>query len=287
MQRFVRTVLRHFSVLALASKLVLDGSGRPQGIGRARKLKLVFRLMWNHGKVPNLTSLQQLLVMAREIIAIPPSVPGAVVECGCYNGGSTIGLSLACELAGRQLFVCDTFDGLPAPEAGEDVDVLPQHGVFYRWRRGDFRSQGGLAGVRENVRRYGSISVCVFVPGLFADTLPLLPLREIIMIYEDADLASSVRDCIQYLWPKLQQGCKFFCQEPFSVAVVGLFYDRAWWQARFNVQPPGFLGSGGGVDYALSSSGLGHSIKHDPLEALRSERQVTFHGQHAHEPPAR
>lgn len=279
MLRSLRAILRQFSVLALACKLVLDDSGRARGIRRKEKLKLVVRLTRNHAKIPNLTSLQQQLVMAREIIALPASVPGDVVECGCYNGGSTIGLSLACELAGRRLYVCDTFEGLPSPASGEDVDVLPQHGTFYRWRRGDFKSRGGLAGVRENVRRFGCLSACIFVPGLFAETLPLLPLREIAMVYEDADLASSVRDCIQYLWPKLQPGCKFFCQEPFSVPVVGLFYDRHWWQATLDSPPPGFFGSGGGIDYALSSSGLGYSLKYDPVSARQTGREALFHGQ--------
>jgi O-methyltransferase len=47
-----------------------------------------------------------------------------VVECGTYAGGSTANLSLVCALVGRELEVFDSFEGLPDPEARDDVVLL-------------------------------------------------------------------------------------------------------------------------------------------------------------------
>ncbi|MCP4904794.1 MAG: hypothetical protein GY910_07420 [bacterium] len=46
--------------------------------------------------MPSLITLQRQLVLVREIVRVPPSIEGDVVECGCYEGASMIALSLAC-----------------------------------------------------------------------------------------------------------------------------------------------------------------------------------------------
>jgi O-methyltransferase len=281
---WLRRALARLSVLLLGARFVLDGSGRAYGVGRVAKLALASRLFRNAGAVTSLTTLQQQFILVREILGIPASLPGVVVECGCYEGGSTIALSLACAMVGRLLFVCDSFAGLPDPRAGEAVDVHPLHGTYYQWEGGDFRSTGGLEGVRRNVERYGDIDACRFVPGFYGDTLPRLPAEAVVMVYEDADLASSVEDCVKHLWPKLQPGCKFYCQEPWSIPVVGLFYDQRWWEEHLRQAPPGFYGSGGGVDYALSSSGMGFAIKMDPRQIQGAGRRILHAGLQAYRP---
>ena len=284
MERLFRRALAAFSTAALALKFVLGAAGRGSGVGRSAKLRLLLQLLRNRAKVPSLTSLQQQLVLVRDIVGMPPAVPGAVVECGCYAGGSTIALSLACGLVHRKLFVCDSFTGLPAPRGDESLDVHPLFGTYYQWQKGDFPSPGGLEGVRENVRRFGNIDACVFIAGYYRDTLPKLPADKIVLVYEDADLASSVADCLKHLWPKLQPGCKFYCQEPWSIPVVALFYDEAWWKENAGIAPPGFFGSGGGVEYALSSSGMGFAIKFDRDQIAAQGRRIVHEGMQTYEP---
>ena len=46
------------------------------------------------------TSYKAHLAMAVKLLEIPPEVEGVVVECGCYVGGSSANLSLACEPPG-------------------------------------------------------------------------------------------------------------------------------------------------------------------------------------------
>lgn len=101
--------------------------------------------------------------------------------------------------------------------------------------------------VKRNVEKSGNIGACVFVMGYFRDTLKDLDTDSIVLVFEDADLVNSVEDCIRYLWPKLQMDCKFYCHEPWSIGVVGLFYDKQFWSENLNTTPPGFYGSGRGV----------------------------------------
>jgi hypothetical protein len=86
-----------------------------------------------------------------------------------------------------------------------------------------------LAEVQRNVARFGDPSVCEFVPGFFADTLPKRPRDErYVLIFEDADLPSSVRDILRFAWQKLETGCRFFSQEARDREVMDLFFDRRW-----------------------------------------------------------
>ena len=274
----LRRALHWLSTTLLATRFVLDGTGGANGISRVAKLKLVAALYFAAGEFPSLTTLQQQLVLVREIVGIPASIEGDVVECGCFEGGSTVALSLACALTGRRLFVCDSFEGLPPPREDEVIDAHPIHETYYEWKAGEFRSERGLEGVRENVRRHGDLDACHFVVGLYCDTLQHLDTNAIVLVFEDADLASSVEDCLLHLWPKLQPGCKFYCHEPWSIQVVALFYDRIWWRDHMQSTPPGFFGSGGGVDYALSSSNMGFATKFDAAQIQRTGRKMQHEG---------
>ncbi len=277
MERLRRAFAR-FSTAVLAARFVLDRTGSEYGIGRSAKLGLVRKLFRVAGRFPSLTTLQQQLVLVRDIVATPRSLEGDVVECGCYEGGSTVALSLACGLTGRRLFVCDSFAGLPTPRDDEVIDAHPFDDTYYQWQAGEFRSERGLDGVRENVQRYGDLAACRFVVGFYSDTLEHLDTSAIVLVFEDADLASSVEQCLLHLWPKLQPGCKFYCHEPWSIQVVALFYDRNWWRDRLQTTPPGFFGSGGGIDYALSPSNMGFAQKFDAEQIVRAGRKIQHAG---------
>ena len=98
------------------------------------------------------------------------------------------------------------------------------------------------------------------------------------MVFEDADLKSSLEDCLQYLWPKLQEGCRFYCDEPWSIAVVGLFYDEKWWKTNLNSTPPGFFGSGKGIVAGLHHSSIGYAEKFDAKNRKVSGAKIMHAG---------
>ena len=85
-----------------------------------------------------------------------------------------------------------------------------------------------------------------------------------------------MEDCVRNLWPKLQEGCCFFCQEPDSVKVVGLFYDERWWKDNLNATPPGFFGSWYGPRMAFGNIFLGYSKKIDTKKILEEGNRIVF-----------
>lgn len=212
----------------------------PNRISRVRKLRLAARIVRNGFLPGRASSFLEHLALSRQILAVPSTVPGKVAEFGCYKGVSTASLSLACELAGRTLVVFDSFAG------------LPEDGVaFHEGRDGAFEyRQGGYAGslteVQETIRRHGALQVCEFVPGFYSETLPSRNGGDrFVLVFEDADLESSVRDVIGYVWPRLQPGGRLYSHEATDPAIVALF-------------PAGFVGAGSGLPLMRGGSGLGY-----------------------------
>jgi O-methyltransferase len=75
------------------------------------------------------------------------------------------------------------------------------HPLDESWRKGD------LASPVENVKALFSDSPRVnIVPGFFSETLPLHPDLKFCFCHVDADLYTSIRECIDYILPRLSVG---------------------------------------------------------------------------------
>lgn len=150
--------------------------------------------------VPCPHSLDEIGELARAL-AVRRSLAGAVVECGCFKGGSTARLSLLCESFDRRLVVFDSFDGLPEPEPW---DAEHQIGRPRAFTRGEY--SGSLDEVRANVAKYGRLDRCELVAGWFRDTMPSATPRTIAVAFIDADLVTSTKDALEQIWPRLEPG---------------------------------------------------------------------------------
>lgn len=151
----------------------------------------------------------------------------------------------------------DSFEGLPKPQESSthiaDGSVVP-------FSQGQFK--GTLEEVKMNVSQFGDISVCEFVKGYFEDTLPSRPEGErYCMIFEDADLPSSVCTVIRYAWRRLQDDCAFFSHEAQELAVMKIFFDDRFWKETLGCVAPGFIGAGLGLPLSLRGSRLGYAKK--------------------------
>jgi len=255
---------------------IANSAGTQYGISRMQKLDLVRKVRKNTKIIKSLSSWQQHLLLIEEIFQVPKSLGGDVIECGCYEGASTANLSLACALTNRKLIVCDSFEGLPKPRDDEKYVIHADSTDYYVWEEGEFSAN--LDNVKRNVERFGNINVCQFVKGYFADTLKNINTDAIVLVFEDADMASSVEDCLRYLWPRLQEGCKFYSHEPWSIDVVSLFYDKKWWWDNLKMKPPGFWGSGYGTATGRSYSMLGYSKKFNAESIKKSGKKVVHLG---------
>jgi O-methyltransferase len=131
-------------------------------------------------------------------------VPGDLIETGVWRGGATIlmrGVLKAFGDTRRTVWVADSFEGLPRPDAKR----WPQD------KDDTFWTQGFLAvsseEVKANFDRYGLLDEQVrFLAGWFEDTLPAAPIERLAVLRLDGDMYGSTMEALEALYPKLSPG---------------------------------------------------------------------------------
>lgn len=130
-------------------------------------------------------------------------VPGDVIEAGVWRGGATIFMRAVLDAFGaqhRRVWVADSFEGLPQPDAAVPADQGDVH-----WQYAELAVP--LDTVKNNFARYGLLDDRVeFVPGWFQDTLPSLSVDRLAILRIDADMYHSTRIALDALYPKVSQG---------------------------------------------------------------------------------
>lgn len=213
-------------------------------VGFQKKLWLCCKAVKAATRIQSGTSWRALILMAEKILSVPKSLPGYVAECGPWKGSSTATLSLVCRLAGRKLLVFDSFKGLPSPRGNDNAHHLLGTNAIATYEKGDFT--GALEEVKANIKKYGAIEVCEFIEGYFSDTLPGFN-KKLVFVYTDVDLRESLKDCLDNLWPHLQDNCYWFTDEAQHEEMAKLFYEKGI----------PLVGAGSGICFG---SGLGGSI---------------------------
>ena len=163
--------------------------------------------------------------IAKVIVAIGRRHAGpgdVVVEAGCWQGGSTAKLSIACHMLGYRLLVFDSFRG---------VDYQPGNPFS-----GQYAATLDL--VRGNVLAYGEISVCSFFPGWFVDTLAAKPVDQpISVVFVDCDTAKGSYEVLQGIIPSLKKD-GIVCSQDYHIGEVRDLLDSRHTWARLGVPPP-------------------------------------------------
>lgn len=236
--------------------------GREYGLGPIQKLRLTQAFRRNNRRVETLSTIVEHLELAAALLRVPRSVEGVVVECGCYKGGSTINISLVCEIVGRELVVCDSFQGLPEISEQDRVHISPQHakkGHDHAYSEGEFAVP--LEVVRDHLARYGRLDLCRFKVGYFEETLPSLD-EPVALAFLDVDLIDSLRPCLQGIWPGLAPEGRVYVHEADDLVLVSTFFDGDWWKTEFGSEAPGLVGAGSGLPLAaVIGSSLGYAEK--------------------------
>jgi O-methyltransferase len=96
------------SVTLLSLPIILLGylrseTGREFGISLTTKVWLIFKMARNNRRIPTASHFTEHLIMASQVLRVPRSIEGCVVECGSFKGGSAANLSLICDLCNRML----------------------------------------------------------------------------------------------------------------------------------------------------------------------------------------
>jgi len=192
---------RFFGAMALGLRAwaQLPGCVLHNGDGRAlEKARLCLRLIPRHTMVspPLLFALHD--VVTRTLRA---GTPGAIVECGVWNGGSAALMAAAAHSLGqeREVWLFDSFQGLPEPTEQDAVEVREFY--YPGWNLGDEArvyeawKKLGLAPDRLHIQR-----------GWFKETLAIAPIEQISVLHLDCDWYEPVRLCLETFWERLSPG---------------------------------------------------------------------------------
>ena len=141
-------------------------------------------------------------------------VPGALVECGVWRGGSAMLMASQSLALGqmRDIYLYDTFEGMPPPDA-VDVDFT---GVAASARMEATRTDADnsamwcraqLDEVKANLRTTGYPDAFLhYVVGKVEDTIPSVAPETIALLRLDTDWYSSTKHELEHLYPRLQSG---------------------------------------------------------------------------------
>jgi len=141
-------------------------------------------------------------------------VPGAVVECGVWRGGSTMIAAMtlaACHDTARELWLYDTYEGMsepsehdrdwrgiPAAELMRDGAANKETSVWCYASIDDVRANMGRTGYPADRMR--------FVVGKVEDSLPGEAPAQIALLRLDTDFYESTYHELQHLYPRLAPG---------------------------------------------------------------------------------
>ena len=130
-------------------------------------------------------------------------VPGALVECGCQNGGSAAALAYGLG-DGHRVWLFDNFKGVPEPDPVKDGAK-----AYQRWLNNQPLgwAKGNKADARAALKEVG-IKGARIVEGEFVDVFvdPAVKVNEIAVLHIDATLHSSTYNALVRWMPYVSPG---------------------------------------------------------------------------------
>jgi hypothetical protein len=141
-------------------------------------------------------------------------IPGDVVECGVWRGGSMMAVArtlIECGERARPLHLFDTFEGMSSPgERDVDIDGREAGSLLQSQRKDDPQSVWCIAPLEEVRAGLAStgydMSQVHFVKGKVEDTLPAHAPTRIAILRLDTDWYESTRHELEQLYPRLSAG---------------------------------------------------------------------------------
>lgn len=144
--------------------------------------------------VPRLKALYKL-TKESDLLAIP----GDIVECGVYNGGSAAVMAYASNRSAmnRRIWLFDSFKGLPKPIEEDGIKAL--EGFHEGWRLGH------VSKVKEIFSKLSIPEDRVrVIEGWFQGTFPSIDIPQICLLHIDADWYESVKLCLEKFYDCVQ-----------------------------------------------------------------------------------
>jgi hypothetical protein len=162
-----------------------------------------------------MTSPERIFAMIQAVrYVVQWDIPGAVVECGVWRGGSTMAAALSLlqmNCQNKELYLFDTFAGMPPPDnrdvnirghTASDILQNPQHPNYQ-----NVLACATLNEVRANMQKTGyDLSKVHFVQGKVEDTIPANAPETIALLRLDTDWYESTKHELEHLYPRLSSG---------------------------------------------------------------------------------
>ncbi|MCP5469308.1 MAG: class I SAM-dependent methyltransferase [Chlamydiales bacterium] len=129
------------------------------------------------------------------------SIPGDFIECGVYFGACShlLGLLLDRHKSDKTLWGFDSFEGLSKPN-DNDLDVRTGKQFFHHHALNE--------PTYESVKELLSVHTCPIelVKGWIPHTFDIIKDKTFSFVYIDVDLYQPVKDCLEFLYPRLEKG---------------------------------------------------------------------------------
>jgi O-methyltransferase len=154
--------------------------------------------------------LNALVIATRYIV--DNDIPGALVECGVWRGGSMQAVALALLDRGvtdRELHLYDTFEGMTAPsEEDKALDGTPAAELLARQARdAKIWAVAGLEDVREGMAETGYPPDRIhYHVGPVEETVPAQAPERVALLRLDTDWYASTRHELEHLYARLSPG---------------------------------------------------------------------------------
>ena len=204
-----------------------------------------------------MTSTERLYGLYKAIqYVVDARIPGDMVECGIWRGGSSMAMALTLLSLGdvsRHLYMYDTYAGMTEPGV-HDVD-LHQTSAAKVWNRSR-KAQGSewchasLDEVQRNLARTQyPPSNLHFVQGDVLETIPQVMPQAISVLRLDTDFYESTRHTMEHLYPLLSrsgvlivddyghwQGAKKAVDEYFAAHDIHILLNRLDYTGRIGIK---------------------------------------------------
>ena len=163
------------------------------------RLPLIFPQLYKILRYESQLSEDQMAVLCE---VLGKDIPGDVIECGVYRGGTTVlmALYLKNNRIAKKIYALDSFTGFKEDGVNDEIQrgLVPDQGrTAFIFTSVDY--------VQRKLERLGLRDMIKIVPGYFEDTLDTI-MDSFCLALIDCDLEKSTEFCLTTLWEKVVKG---------------------------------------------------------------------------------
>ncbi|MFP4364496.1 MAG: TylF/MycF/NovP-related O-methyltransferase [Spirochaetia bacterium] len=169
-----------------------------------------FLSIWERISDYTMTSIERGFALYNACIYLAKNeIPGDIVECGVWKGGSSMLAALSLMEAKettRDLWMYDTFTGMTEPSEHDKIASTGQS-VYTRWQKTENWWAAGLESVKSNLKSTGyPTEKQHLIQGDVTETLKTTKPTTIGLLRLDTDWYESTKTELEILYPKLAIG---------------------------------------------------------------------------------